>query len=189
MKTLTSYKLEKYVRRIWQSGSSMGMGWVLHRVGFRAGVLASPCYSQSSLCAQRLCIQEMAALNPVSPSIGSTELGQKVKTGACPKSHPGAAACSAEVLRCQANAFLPSPSPSYAEFFIPFFLSFILPGEAWHHPRMMFTEGRGYSKSRQKEGRLQDYVCDKGIQKSGNFTDVIWSPCVNKSCLSRESAL
>merc|ERR1711974_309199 len=33
------------------------------------------------------CIQEMAALNPMSPSIGSTELGQKVKTGACPNSH------------------------------------------------------------------------------------------------------
>ena len=33
----------------------------------------------------------MAALNPVSPSIGSTDLGQNVKIGACPNSHPGAA--------------------------------------------------------------------------------------------------
>ena len=61
---------------------------MLFGVEFRAGVLTSPCYSQSSLSAPRLCIQEMAALNPVSPSIGSTDIGQKVKTGACPKSHP-----------------------------------------------------------------------------------------------------
>ena len=57
---------------------------VRDRVLFRAGVLASHSYSQSSLSAPR-----MAALNPVSPSIGSTDLGQKVKTGAYPKSHPG----------------------------------------------------------------------------------------------------
>ena len=39
---------------------------------------------QSSLSAPMLCIQEMAALIPMSPSIGSTDLGQKVKTSACP---------------------------------------------------------------------------------------------------------
>ena len=53
-------------------------------VAIWADVIASPWYSQSSLSALRLCIQEMAALNPVSPYIGSTKLGQKVKTSACP---------------------------------------------------------------------------------------------------------
>ena len=43
---------------------------------------ATPSSLQFSLSALRLCILEMAALNPVSPSIGSGR--QKVKTSACP---------------------------------------------------------------------------------------------------------
>ena len=121
-------KLEKYVRRIWQSGSSMGMGRVLQH--------------------------------------------------------------AAEVLRCQANALLPSFS-FVCRIFYPF-LSFI--HSLYRERHGTIRRGWGYPKSRQKEGRLHDSACDKwgGDPQIRTFCGRhMWMvPIgVNKSCLSRESAV
>ena len=106
-------------RRAKRSGGRTRAGtFVTHRFcltlarspGWFTGQASSHCRAtlpsfQSSLSAPRLCIQETVALNPVSPSIGSNELGQKVKTSACPVNQHS--------LHCALSALWPRKTPLY----------------------------------------------------------------------------